>query len=48
MDKIKEIFRRIDKAIEKTKSSIPVPIEQSKFLKEYNKIKEEYLDKNLC
>lgn len=40
---VKSIFNDIDKAIEETKKSYPVPIEESDFLKRYLKIKENYL-----
>lgn len=40
---IKSIFNDIDKAIEETKKNYPVPMEDSDFLKRYNKIKENYL-----
>jgi len=40
---IKQIFEEIDQAMERTKSEVPVPIKDSKFLIEYIKIKEKYL-----
>jgi hypothetical protein len=41
-EEIKKIFEEIFKAIEKTKSDIPVTIEESRFLKELKKIKRKY------
>ena len=41
---IKEIFERIDKIMEETKSNHPVPMKYSEFLRRYNKLKEEYLN----
>jgi hypothetical protein len=40
--RIKDIFLEIDEAMNLTKSNIPVTMENSKFLKLYNKIKEKY------
>jgi len=40
---IKQIFQEIDEAIEKAKSEVPVPIKDSKFIKEYLKIRKRYL-----
>jgi len=42
MNKIKQIFKEIEEAIERTKSPIPVPIEQSNLIKELKRIKEKY------
>lgn len=42
MDTIKEIFKEIEEAIEKTKSPVPVPISESKLIKELKRIKEKY------
>jgi len=39
---IKQIFKEIELAIERTKSPVPVPIEQSKLIIELKKIKEKY------
>ena len=39
---IKKIFKEIFNAIEKTKSDIPIPIKDSRFLKELIKIKKKY------
>ena len=44
--KLNGIFKDIEKAIEKTKSDVPVPINESRFLIELNKIKEKYLDEH--
>lgn len=44
MDKIKEIFKEIEEAIEKTKSDMPVPIAESRFLKELQKIKKKWTE----
>ncbi len=38
----REIFDKIDKLILKNLSEKPVPIKDSKFFKEYKKMKEEY------
>jgi len=38
----KKIFEEIFDAIEKTKSDVPVPIKDSRFLKELIKIKKKY------
>jgi len=43
MEKIKQIFREIEGAIEKTKSDVPVPIKKSRFIKELNKIKQKWI-----
>ena len=40
---IREIFKDIEKAIEKTQSNKPVFMRDSKFLKELKKIKEKFL-----
>jgi hypothetical protein len=40
---IKKIFKEIDEAIEKTKSPVPVPIAESKLIKELKRIREKYL-----
>jgi len=41
-EQIKEIFKEIESAIERTRSPVPVPIEQSKLIIELKKIKEKY------
>lgn len=41
--RIKKIFNEIFNAVEKTKSDVPIPIKDSRFLKELIKIKEKYL-----
>ena len=46
-DKIKLIFEEIDEAIKKTKSNVPVKIEDSEFIKELEKIKEKYSRQNI-
>lgn len=43
MNDIKKIFEEIDRAIEETKSVIPVSLEDSRFLKRYIKIKEKWM-----
>ena len=43
---IKQIFEEIDEAIKKTKSNVPVKIEDSEFIKELEKIKEKYSRQN--
>lgn len=43
MTKIEQIFIEIEDAIERTRSLIPVPIEESKLLKELKKIKEKWV-----
>ena len=42
MTKIDEIFEDIEKAIEETKSEVPVTIDKSKFLKKLQEIKKKY------
>ena len=39
---INKIFKEIEEAIERTKSQVPVPIEESKLIKELKRIKEKY------
>ena len=40
---VKSIFSEIDYAIESTRSKYPVKIEESKFIKKYELIKQKYL-----
>ena len=42
-----QIFEEIYKAIAKTKSDVPVKIEDSEFIKELEKIKEKYCRQNI-
>ena len=42
MNKVKQIFKEIEEAIERTKSPVPVPIAESKLIKELKKIKDKY------
>jgi len=37
------VFQDIEKAIEETKSDVPIPIAESRFLKRYYEIKRRYL-----
>lgn len=41
---IKEIFEKIDAIIEESIVTKPIPINQSRFLKRYKKLKERYKD----
>lgn len=41
-EEINKVFRKINKIIKETKSKVPVPINESKLLERYNKLKEEY------
>jgi hypothetical protein len=45
-NKIEEIFKEIDQAIERTKSPFPVTISESKLLIEINKIKQKWINTN--
>lgn len=42
MNKVKQIFKEIEEAIERTKSPVPVPIAESKLIKELKRIKDKY------
>jgi len=46
-ERVKNIFLQIDTAMEVTKSKVPVTMENSEFLKLYNKIKDKYLGGDL-